>query len=109
MQIEEITVHQLHSRLENGSQQPLILDVREPHELQISSIPATSIPLAELVTRFDELEDHKEEEIIVICRSGSRSAQACFFLQHKGFNNVKNLRGGINEWAREIDPSMPTY
>ncbi|HKI47656.1 MAG TPA: rhodanese-like domain-containing protein [Balneolales bacterium] len=108
MQIEEITVQQLHSKMENGSE-PVIVDVREPHELKISSIPAISIPLAELVTRYEELYDYKNDEIVVICRSGSRSAQACFYLQNKGFGNVKNLRGGINEWAREIDTSLPTY
>lgn len=108
MQIEEISVHQLQGKLENGSR-PVILDVREPEELEISKIPAKSIPLAELITRYTELEEHKDDEIIVICRSGSRSAQACYYLQNKGFSNVKNLRGGINEWAREIDPSLPTY
>lgn len=108
MQIEEITVHQLQSMMQNGSK-PVILDVREPHELKISSIPAIAIPLAELITRYTELNDHQEDDIVVICRSGSRSAQACYYLQNKGFNNVKNLRGGINEWAREIDTSLPTY
>lgn len=108
MQIEEISVRQLQGKMENGSR-PVLLDVREPEELEISKIPATSIPLAELITRYTELEEHKDDEIVVICRSGSRSAQACYYLQNKGFSNVKNLRGGINEWAREIDPSLPTY
>ncbi len=108
MQLEELSVQELYEKMNNGSR-PFILDVREPDELAISSLPATLIPLGELTARYNELEEHKNDEIVCLCRTGNRSAQACFFLRNKGFTNVKNLSGGINQWAREIDPSMSIY
>lgn len=65
--------------------------------------------MGELATRIDEIGDKKDEEIVCMCRSGGRSAEACKTLQKKGFTNVKNLKGGINEWAKKIDTSLPVY
>lgn len=90
----------------------LLLDVREPFEQYQSKIDIENsvlIPVGELPDRLDELKDHKADEIICLCRSGARSAQACQFLQGEGFENAKNLKGGINKWAREIDTSLPVY
>ena len=106
-EMQEITVAQLKARLDQG-EQVFILDVREPHEYQICHLESAHLlPMSEIGMRFKELDPACE--IIVQCRSGGRSAQVCGFLQKQGFANVKNLTGGILAWAREIDPSMPTY
>lgn len=85
-----------------------LLDVREPHELAISSINnATLIPLGQLPGRISELP--KQEEIIVFCRTGNRSMRAVQQLALMGFNNVVSLDGGINAWAREVDSSLSEY
>ena len=109
--MEEITVQSLKEKIDHQNNF-LLLDVREPFEQYQSKIDIDNsmlIPVGELTERIDELENHKDNEIICLCRSGGRSAQACKFLQKKGFENVKNLKGGINKWAREIDDSLPVY
>jgi rhodanese-related sulfurtransferase len=107
--MEDITVHQLKEKKENR-ESFFLLDVRETFEYYISKIDGSSvIPVEELLSRLDELEDKKDQEIIVMCRTGIRSAQAQKMLLNNGFKNVKNLKGGINEWAREIDNSLPLY
>lgn len=106
--MEEITVHELKEKKENNEPY-FLLDVRENFEYHISNLKGTLIPLDELPDRLDEIEDKKNEEIIVMCRSGIRSANARSLLLDKGFKNVKNLKGGINQWAREIDTSLPVY
>jgi adenylyltransferase/sulfurtransferase len=85
-----------------------LLDVREPHELEISQLEgATLIPLGQLAARLSELDT--TEEMVIFCKAGTRSARALDLLVSAGFRKVKNLRGGINAWAREVDPSMPVY
>jgi len=85
-----------------------VIDVREPHELVISKIPGCEvIPLGELAFRISELDS--SEEIILVCKSGIRSTRALEILRGAGFKNIKNLKGGINAWAREIDLSLPIY
>jgi adenylyltransferase/sulfurtransferase len=85
-----------------------LLDVREPHELEISALPgALNIPLGTLAARLSELDS--AEEMVVFCKSGSRSARALELLASAGFKKVKNLQGGINAWAREVDPDLPIY
>lgn len=106
--MEEITVQEL-NRKKLNDESFFLLDVREPFEYQISNIEGTLIPIDQLSGRLDEIEDKQNEEVIVMCRSGSRSAKATKLLQEKGFSNVKNLKGGVNEWAREIDSSLPVY
>ncbi|WP_266202464.1 rhodanese-like domain-containing protein [Pontibacter kalidii] len=91
----DITAEELKERLSKG-ETPVIIDVREDWEHQESNIPgATNIPLGTLPQRLDELEDLKEKEVIVQCRSGARSASARAFLMQQGFSNVRNLVGGI--------------
>jgi len=106
--MNNITVEELHKRKENG-ENPFLLDVRELFEYDIANLEGEIIPLGELEFRLYEIEDRKEEEIIVYCRTGSRSTTACDLLQSNGFSNVRNLDGGINEWAQKIDPTMPVY
>ena len=85
-----------------------LLDVREPHELEISHLEgATLIPLGQLAGRLSELDS--AEEMVVFCKAGTRSARALELLLSAGFRKAKNLKGGINAWAKEIDPGLPIY
>ncbi len=109
--MEEITVQQFKEKLDAGDN-VFLLDVREPFEQYQSKIEydnSTLIPVDQLPDRLDEIEEYKDQEVVCLCRSGSRSSQACNLLEEEGFSNVKNLKGGINEWAREIDTSLPVY
>ncbi len=103
----DITAPELAERLKSGTSLKL-LDVREPHELQISHIEgADLIPLGQLASRLSELDS--AEEMVVFCKAGTRSARALELLVSAGFRKVKNLQGGINAWASDIDPSLPLY
>lgn len=85
-----------------------LVDVREPHELEISKLPdATNIPLGQLAARLSELDS--AEEMVVFCKGGTRSARALELLVSAGFKKVKNLKGGINAWAKEVDKNLPIY
>jgi len=103
----DITATELAERLKQGNHLRLV-DVREPHELQISHLDgATLIPLGQLAGRLSELDS--AEEMVLFCKAGTRSARALELLASAGFRKMKNLKGGINAWAREVDPSMPIY
>ncbi len=103
----EISVEELHEMLKNGKD-VVLLDVREPTEWEIVRLDgARLIPLGELPRRANELDT--ADEIVVHCHHGGRSLQATRFLRNLGFKKVRNLRGGIDEWAAKIDPSMPRY
>jgi adenylyltransferase/sulfurtransferase len=105
--IPEITVEELKSRLDGG-EEFVLLDVREPFELEIASLPsAVNIPLGELPARLGELDP--EAETLILCRSGGRSANALEFLRDSGFSKIWNVEGGINAWSRRIDPAVPLY
>lgn len=103
----EITPEELKKRWDMGDR-PFLLDVRNPEEYAICRLEgATLIPLGDLPARMSELDPKRE--IVVHCKMGGRSAQAQQFLRQCGFDNVKNLSGGILAWAERIDPSMPKY
>jgi len=103
----DISATELAQKLRSGERLRLI-DVREPHELEISQIPgAQLIPLGQLAAHLSELDS--AEEIVLFCKAGTRSARALEVLLSAGFRKVKNLKGGINAWAREVDPSLPIY
>lgn len=109
--MQEITVQELKKKIDND-EKVFILDVREPFEQYQSKLDydnSTLIPLGDLSNRINEIESHKDKEIVCMCRSGGRSAKACELLEKKGFKNVANLKGGINQWAKEIDNSLPVY
>jgi molybdopterin/thiamine biosynthesis adenylyltransferase/rhodanese-related sulfurtransferase len=103
----EVEPQQVAEMLNDGEKIRLI-DVREPHELEISRISeAELIPFGSLASEMHTL--NSAEEIVLICRSGSRSARALRILAGAGFKKVKNMRGGINAWADQVDPSLPRY
>lgn len=97
----------LRAKLDRGEQIE-VLDVREPVEREVASLPNTlEIPLRELAQRISELP--RDREIIVYCRAGSRSAQAVQALREAGFKRVRGLAGGINAWSDEVDPTLTRY
>ena len=95
--MSDITTDELKQRLDAGEKLN-IFDVRELHEYEEFNIGATLIPLGELPSRINELENLKDQEIIVHCRSGARSNNAKMFLEDAGFTNVRNLLGGMLDW-----------
>ncbi len=102
----DITPIELKERL--GHQPTRLVDVREPHEWEIGRIEgATLIPLGEIEQRTAELP--KDEEIVLYCKMGGRSMKALNALKEHGFVHLKNLKGGINAWSRDVDPSVPQY
>jgi adenylyltransferase/sulfurtransferase len=105
--VAEITATELREILDQG--QPVqLLDVREPHEHQIVSLPASRlIPLRELPSRLAELDPRAE--LVVHCHHGARSRQAVEMLRGAGFGRARSLAGGIDAWAVEVDPALPRY
>ncbi len=103
----QISVHELEERRRRGDDLVLV-DVREPREWEIAHLPgARLIPLAHLPERVSELDTSRE--LVLYCHTGQRSARALEFLRQAGFRKLKNLRGGIDAWSREVDPSVPRY
>ncbi len=92
--MEDISVEDLKPRLDN-KEKFVFVDVREEWEYEDDNLGAVNIPLGELPNRYSELDSHKNDEIIVHCRSGARSGQAKKFLESKGFTKVRNVLGGL--------------
>jgi len=87
---------------------PVLLDVREAWEVAVSPFPgAMHVPMREIPSRIGELP--QQRTIVCICHHGARSAQVAMFLQHRGFERVYNLSGGIDAWAREVDSTVVRY
>ena len=100
--MQNISVEELKSRMDAGETINLI-DCREPHEYADFNIGGKLIPLGKIQTmQIDEIEDLKEEEVIIHCRSGQRSMVACMFLDTLGFKNTKNLVGGLLAWKEKL-------
>lgn len=106
--IPEMNTYDLKERLNNGSDL-FVLDVRTPVEFEMTNIGGTLIPLPELQSRLHELDEYKDREIVVICRSGARSGSAVAMMQQAGFQKVLNLKGGLLAWSDTIDSSVPKY
>ncbi len=104
MNVPEITVQELRA-LREAKADFFLLDVRDPWEYEERNLGGHLIPLRELPDRLHELDPKKP--IIVHCQMGGRSSRAVAYLLENGFTDVRNLRGGIQAWAKEIDPSMP--
>ena len=108
-EVPEISVTELKARLDRG-ERVTIIDVREPYEWEISNLGehgARLIPMGELVRRLDEIDP--EDDLVIQCRSGNRSAQVTHFLRSNGYERVANLAGGILAWSDEIDPGKRKY
>lgn len=105
--MERMSVQELKTRLDQG-RRPVILDVREPWEYGICALPdSTHIPMGQITQRAKEL--NKDDEIVVVCHHGSRSAFVAQYLQQQGFSRLYNLEGGVSAWAQYIDPQMRQY
>ncbi|MEP7319081.1 MAG: rhodanese-like domain-containing protein [Panacibacter sp.] len=99
--MKTITTEELKARLDNG-ETPHLLDVREDHERAEFNIGGTHLPLGKVQTmQFDDIEDWKNDEVIIYCRSGNRSGIASLFLEQVGFINTVNLSGGMLSWQEK--------
>lgn len=107
--IGTLTPRELAARLAKGERFVLV-DVREPSELAVASIPrpeVVAIPLGELARRMGELDP--AAPTVCVCHHGMRSARACSILARAGFTALTNLAGGIDRWSVEVDPKVPRY
>jgi rhodanese-related sulfurtransferase len=107
--MQQITAKELKAWLDDASRgRPVLLDVREPWEREVCSLPGSlHVPMNTVPVRAGELD--QAVDTVVICHHGSRSFQVTLFLERRGFARVYNLQGGVDAWARAIDPSMPIY
>ncbi|HRH48945.1 MAG TPA: rhodanese-like domain-containing protein [Panacibacter sp.] len=97
-----ITAEELKARLDKG-EMPHLLDVREDNERADFNIGGTHLPLGKIQTmQFDDIEDWKDDEVIVYCRSGNRSGMASLFMEQVGFKNPVNLVGGMLDWQQKF-------
>lgn len=106
--VPTLTVKDVQHKLETG-EDFVLLDVREPHEWEISDIAQAThhIPKGEILEHLGELDTARE--IVVYCKTGGRSADVVATLKQHGYNKLFNMAGGINKWAKDIDPALPTY
>lgn len=105
--MKEITVQELKSKIDNGQDFQLI-DVREDNERAHTNIGGDHISMGSIAINLDKI--NKEKDVVIYCRSGSRSGQVANFLEmNHGFKNLYNLKGGILAWADEIDDSIKKY
>jgi len=109
LDVVNMTVRELHSRLQSANgHRPFVLDIRYPEELDIAAFDgAYPIPMHELDYRLHEIP--REKDVVILCRSGRRSAEVWHQLRDAGFERIWNLEGGILAWADEIDPSISKY
>ncbi len=106
-EVDEVSPVELKKML-NSRGQVVLLDVREPFEYEVSHIEGSKlIPLGELERRLGEL--NRNDEMVVYCHVGVRSARAVELLDSRGFKHARNLKGGIRAWSEEVDPSLPVY
>ena len=106
--IKDISPIDLQEKIVATGNDLTLLDVREPWEFEIAHIEKSLlIPMGELPNKLNDIQ--KDKAIVVICHHGIRSRSACMYLHQNGINNLLNLHGGIDAWAKEIDSNMPTY
>jgi rhodanese-related sulfurtransferase len=101
MNNQDINVEELKIKLDQ-KEDILVIDVREPWEFEEFNIGAKLIPLGDLQSKVDDLDDYMDKEVIVHCKSGARSAAAKEFLIRRGFTNVRNLTGGMLAWQERF-------
>lgn len=107
--MQQLTAPELANWLADDSRsKPLLLDVREPWEFQTCHIPGSvTMPMQSIPSRLQELED--ESPVVCICHHGMRSMSVAAWLERNGFTQVINLVGGVDAWAKQVDPAMPRY
>jgi len=104
--MKEISVQEL-KELKDTNQDFQLIDVREDFEYEVSNLGGVSIPLGGVLIEADKIA--KDKPVIVMCRSGKRSAAAIMQLEQQGYTNLSNLHGGILAWQAEIDPEISVY
>ena len=112
----EVSVHDVVDKQQQGTEF-LLIDVREPNELELASLPAgefINLPLSELrERRLDSLpqalSQNKDADVVLFCHKGLRSARVTVFLRQQGWSNAVSMAGGIDAWAEEIDESVGKY
>ena len=105
---QEIPIDQVKTKLDAGEGDFVLLDCREPTELQIASIDgATHVPMGEIPSRVESMD--REKETVVFCHHGQRSLNVAAYLEEQGFTRVRSMAGGIDAWSCAIDPSVPRY
>lgn len=104
--MKEISVQELKEKIDSGEDFQLI-DVREDFEYEVSNLNGELIPLGGILIETDKVA--KDKPVVIMCRSGKRSAVAVMQLEAQGFTNLYNLQGGITAWAQEIEPGMQVY
>jgi rhodanese-related sulfurtransferase len=106
--MREFSASELQGHLETAPARPLLLDVREPWEFDRACIEgSTLVPMRTIPERLQDF--NPDQEIVVICHHGIRSRMIGLYLENHGFSNIINLTGGVEAWAREVDPDMETY
>ena len=107
--MQQIRARQLAEWLADDNRpDPVLLDVREPWELDLCQLAGTQhIPMHLVPVRCDDIDPNRD--VVVICHHGGRSMQVAMFLERKGFRSVHNLMGGVEAWAAEVDPNMRRY
>jgi len=107
--MRQLSAQSLHEWLADQSRtQPFLLDVREPWEYEYCRIQdSTLIPMSQVSSRLADLEP--EADVVVICHHGVRSLHVASFLEQQGFGKVYNLQGGVDAWARHVEPTMRKY
>ena len=105
----EISCADVKARLDAGDDF-LLLDCREQDEYdRVRLEPATLLPMSEISDRIGEIDGRKTDDVVVYCHLGGRSLQVATWLRAQGFDNACSMTGGIDQWAAEIDPSLPRY
>jgi rhodanese-related sulfurtransferase len=111
--VQQLTARQLQALLTDTPEAPLLLDVREPWEFEICRIEGSwNLPMRQIPNAVNQGTlpmEHRERQVVVICHHGIRSQQVALFLDHHGFSAVLNLQGGVDAWARDVDPAMAKY
>ena len=101
--VKEVDAHEFAKWVNDANHNMRVIDVRGMEEIAMGTVPkAEALPLHTLSAKMQDLS--RDEKLVMVCRSGARSAQACMFLQQQGFTNVLNLRGGMMGWAQSGFP-----